>query len=281
MSDTRVLRKNAVSYPFLFSICTIVNKNDEYAAMKNSFVACGFTEGCEYIIADNSETNEFDAYQAIAGFLKTAKGKYIVIVHQDVLCIDQKDQLTGCLENLNNLDANWAICGNAGGIAYHEDAMYINNAGKVKVSANLPARVMSLDENFLVIRSDANLAVSADLSGFHLYGTDLCLIADFLGYSAYVIPFMVKHLSYGNLKDLDTYIPVFVETYGRKMRARYVETTCTRFYLTNGRRKTKLYNSSMLLGIIKVGQRIKQLFRLAKRGDYHKKVVSEEERLNH
>jgi hypothetical protein len=253
-----------------------MNNQEEYAAMKNSFLACGFTEGCEYLVADNSAANEFDAYQAIAGFLKAANGKYIIIVHQDVLCIDHKAQLINCLDQLTALDEKWAICGNAGGIGYHEDAMYINNAGKVKVSANLPARVMSLDENFLILRNDSNLTISSDLSGFHLYGTDLCLVADFLGYAAYVIPFMVKHLSYGNLKDLDTYIPGFVEKYGYKFRPRYVETTCTRFYLTNGRSKSRLYNSSLVLGVIKFGQRLKQLFRLSKYGDRHRKTITME-----
>jgi hypothetical protein len=197
-------------------------------------------------------------------------------VHQDVLCIDTKDKLLECLSKLTELDNHWAICGNAGAISYHEDAMYINNAGQIKISANLPARVISLDENFLVIKHDSNLTISSDLSGFHLYGTDLCLIGDILGYHAYVIPFMVKHLSYGNQQELDRYIPVFFKNYGRKLRNRYIETTCTRFYLTNGITKSRIVNYPLVLSFIKFGQRIKQLFKLSRYGDKHKKIITDE-----
>ena len=53
----------------------------------------------------------------------------------------------------------------------------------------LPAKVHTLDENFIVVRRAANLSLSHDLDGFHLYGTDLCLIADVLGGNRYVIDF--------------------------------------------------------------------------------------------
>lgn len=43
-----------------------------------SFEENGFINDCEYIIADNSMQNEFDAYQAISRFLKMATGEYIL-----------------------------------------------------------------------------------------------------------------------------------------------------------------------------------------------------------
>ena len=71
-----------------FSICTIVNKLDEYLSMKQSFEACGFAGNCEYLIADNTTGNQYDAYQAINIFLQQATGQYIILTHQDVRCID-------------------------------------------------------------------------------------------------------------------------------------------------------------------------------------------------
>lgn len=225
--------------------------------MKQSFEDCGFTDRCEYLIADNSGGNKFDAYLAIRRFLAEAQGRYLVIVHQDVRCIDKIDQLENCLNQLSTLDEKWAVAGNAGGIGYHQFAHYINNAGRIIKTMRLPARVSSLDENFLVIKKEASLTVSADIKTFHLYGTDLCIIADFLGYTSYVIPFMVKHLSLGNLKDLKKHTDKFVNLYGKKIRSRYMETTCTKFYLSNSSFKNKLYNSPAIFSLIKFGQKIK------------------------
>ena len=65
----------------------------------------------------------------------------------------------------------------------------------------------ALDKNFLVVRRDANLAVSADLKGFHLHGTDICIVARLLGYTAYVVDFQLRHVSSG----ASTYEPGFAE----------------------------------------------------------------------
>ena len=59
-----------------------------------------------------------------------------------------------------------------------------------------PYWVSRLPERSLTGRA-ANLAVSRDLHGFHMYGADLCLIADILGWSAYVIDFHLHHTSPG------------------------------------------------------------------------------------
>ncbi|RYG34272.1 MAG: hypothetical protein EOO01_32425 [Chitinophagaceae bacterium] len=207
-----------------FSICTIVTRFDEYEEMKRSFEQCGFTGSCEYIVADNSRQNQFDAFTAINQFLREAKGEYIIIVHQDVRCIDPMTRLQEILSNLTLSDDRWAVCGNAGAIGYHQDLRYLVNGGKTVTHENLPARVYSLDENLLIVRRSAHLVVSADLQGFHLYAADLCLIADFLGYRCYVIPFMVNHLSLGNLKDLRLHMDGFLKQYGRKLRGRFIQT---------------------------------------------------------
>lgn len=251
------LTEQPVQLPFLFSLCTLVTNKEEYAIMKQSFEDGDFTEGCEYIIADNSNGNRFNAYEAIRRFLSEAQGRYIIIVHQDVRCIDKKEQLEKCLSVLTALDANWAVAGNAGGIGYHQFAHYINNAGRIIKTTQLPAKVSSLDENLLIVKKEALLTVSADIKTFHLYGTDICIIADFLGYSCYVIPFMVKHLSLGNLKDLKKHVSEFVNLYGKKIRSRYVETTCTKFYLSNSVSKNSIYNSTVIFALVKIWQKIK------------------------
>jgi hypothetical protein len=255
----RSIEKKQTPYTFLFSICTMVNNMQEYEEMKKSFERCGFTENCEYLIADNISSNQFSAYEAIAGFLKQSSAQYIILVHQDVRCIDNKEILVGCLNKLTNLDKRWAICGNAGSKGYHKEIFYLNNAGKKKITPGLPALVTSLDENLLVINRNTNLTLSADLTGFHLYGTDLCLIADFLGYSCYVIPFMVEHLSLGNVKELKLYQGTFIRQYGKKLRNRFIETTCTKFYLSNSAWKNTLFNNKLVFSFIKLLQRFRFL----------------------
>lgn len=248
-------------YDCLFSICTLVNNLQEYELMRSSFAQCGFTDSCEYIYYDNSHANVVDAYQAISGFLRQAKGRYIIAVHQDVRCVDSIQHLQACLQHLTQLDSKWAVCGNAGCNNYHEQVRYLDNAGKVMQDKDLPRKVKSLDENLLIINRAAHISISGDLSGYHFYGTDLCIIADFLGYTSYVIPFMVQHLSMGGSRGFWEAVATFKDGYGHKLRNRYIETTCARFYLSNGRFKTKLYNAFPFFSVIKAGLIVKNLFK--------------------
>ena len=249
-------------YPLQFCICTIVTNMEEYNLMKQSFENAGFTNGCEYIIADNTNGNIFDGYNAIRRFLQESKATYTIIVHQDVRCEDSVECLTTCLTTLNNIDKNWAICGNVGGVGYNNIAYHINNNG-VRKTDGLPTRVFSLDENFLLIKTEKQLAISDDIKGFHYYGTDLAIIADFLGYNTYVIPFMVQHLSKGNLEDLFLHKPHFLQQYGNKLHARFVQTSCDKFYLGKSATQNKLYNNSFVFFWIKAKKNILKLLKIS------------------
>ena len=261
MADGPLIIPAEKKYERLFSICTIVNNWDEYGLMKESFINKGFSADCEYLVADNSDKNNFDAYSAIRRFLQDAAGQYVIIVHQDVRCIDSAEQLLGVLNNLEEVDRRWAICGNAGGNGYKNFIFNIENKGEIKKSKGLPALVTSLDENLLIIKSNCHLTLSADLRSFHFYGTDLCIIADFLGYKCYVIDFMVAHLSAGNLEQMDAYQPAFINTYGRKFRDRFIQTTCTKFYLSDSPSKNSILNSPFIFFWVKAAQRFSNLIR--------------------
>jgi len=261
---------------YRFSICSIVTDLKEYSTMRQSFETCGFTDSCEYIIADNTQGNIFDAYQAINKFIRESQGMYLIVVHQDVRCIDNKSRLEKCLNDLSHIDGRWAICGNAGAIGYHQFVYHITNGGKIIKHSNLPARVSSLDENLLIINRQSSLTISSDIGGFHLYGTDLCIIADFLGYSCYVIPFMVRHLSLGNLKELRQNANRFIDQYGIKNRSRYMETTCTKFYLSNSIFKNRVYNAAFVFFFVKVIQRIKLISKRLSKTNPHKKTITNE-----
>lgn len=184
-----------------YSVCTLVTQKNLYQSMVNSFIAAGFTSAIsEYIYIDNTKSNTTDAYGGINKFLSIARGQFIIICHQDILLeYDRIEQLESCISQLNDLDPNWGLLGNAGGIKRGKSAIRITDpSGPNRRTAKLPAKVQSLDENFILIRKDANLGASRDLHGFHLYGLDLCLQAMMRGYSAYVVDFHLRHLSPGN-----------------------------------------------------------------------------------
>lgn len=219
-----------------FSICTLVTRRQEYDEMLQSFINKGFTTAnCEFLYADNTAGNHFDAFSAINQFLKQAKGQYIIICHQDILI--QKDgytELKNCLNVLDAKDPNWGVCGNAGAagpnhIVYHisyPDGTFMNKG-------NFPLKVTGLDENFLLVKNSANLKVSDNLDGFHLYGTDLVLQAELNGYSSYVIPFNLIHKSRGN-RDQDFFRirKALIQKYDHFFRNRWVQTNSTVFHLS-------------------------------------------------
>jgi len=233
----------------------------EYQLMKVSFLDNGFAENCEYLIADNSLKNNFDAYAAIRRFLQEALGEYIIIVHQDVRCKEHISKLNTTLDKLQMSDPLWAICGNAGANGYKNFHINMDDNGQTKRAKGLPARVTSLDENFLLIKSSTQLTLSADINSFHFYGTDLCIIADFLGYTCYVIDFLLEHLSSGNLQQMNKHTPAFIEAYGRKLRERFIQTTCTKFILSDSVSRNRLYNKPFVFFWVKAADRLAKVFK--------------------
>jgi hypothetical protein len=219
-----------------FSICTLVTRRGEYAEMVESFVSHGFTPAdCEYLYIDNSESNRLDAFRGYNLFLSEARGDFIILCHQDILLLeDSRTELEQRLDELTAHDPEWALCGNAGGVAFTRLAIRISDPyGKNQFRGPFPARVTALDENFILIRREANLALSHDLSGFHFYGADLCIVADFLGRSAWVIDFHLFHKSAGKKgADFFSQRKNSARKYQRAFRPRWIVTTVTQFFVS-------------------------------------------------
>lgn len=216
-----------------FSICTLVTDRGEYAEMVESFRDGGFGgKDCEFLYLDNSDGNTFDAFDGYNLFLTRASGDRLILCHQDVLLLDHgRTDLEARLAELDRLDPAWALCGNAGGTADGKLAIRITDPhGADQSTGTFPARAVALDENFIVVRRDSNLALSKDLGGFHLYGTDLCIVADMLGRTAYVIDFHLRHKSAGKT-DSGFYAArrAAIAKYRRAFRSRWIRTTCTTF----------------------------------------------------
>lgn len=237
-----------------FSICTLVTRWEEYSNAARLFRRGGFDQNTtEYLVVDNSRGNAADAFIALNEFLQAAGGDYVIICHQDVeLLAHGRPDLEERLAELDALDPAWALCGNAGSTQDHAPVVCISHPYKQvdRSGGPLPRRVMSLDENFIVVRRAANLAASRDLSGFHHYGADLCLIADVLGWSAYVIDFFLRHNSGGTVDE--AYLRsrrAIASKYERAFRPRWVNMIMGYpFYVSGSRGRTLAVRATRALG---------------------------------
>ena len=235
-----------INYPYEFSICTLVTRKPEYAEMVRSFLNKGFDKDtCEYLYADNSETCTFEAYSGLNQFLQQAKGKYVILCHQDVIIHDHdRNHLLKEIEQIEANDSKWAILANAGGINFKWIATNITNGlGKRIREKRLPLLTKTVDENFMVVKNSANLALSNNLSGFHMYGTDICLMADILGFNSYIIDFNIIHKSDGNVDHVfHKNRKELITKYKKAFRGRFMATTITRFYISGNWLTAWLYN---------------------------------------
>lgn len=239
-------------YLFDFSICTLVTRKAEYNEMLESFIDKGFTKDkCEYLYVDNSDKTTLEAYEGLNVFLQKAQGKYVILCHQDILLHDSDyTDLMQCIQYLDEKDATWALLGNAGGINLKWIATHITEGktGIIRSETHLPLKTKTLDENFIVVKKSANIALSNNLQGFHFYGTDICLIANVLGFNSYVINFNLIHKSNGK-KDESFYVlekKIRIK-YHKAFQAKYITTTFSRFYISGNFFGNYFFNTKIML----------------------------------
>ncbi len=232
----------------VFHICTLVTDTGQYEAMKRSFIAAGFDEArCRYTVLDNRGENRHEGF---GGFNTAQAGTtepYLIYCHQDLLLEsgDGYDTLLAAIRDLDRNDPRWAVLGNAGWSDLIHVALVITDpVWRNRRLGRLPQRVQSLDENFLVVRAGARLQCSPELSGFHLFATDLCLRARLRGLSCYVVDFHLTHLSRGNKsKDFYAVRHRFVRRWSREFLFQFVRTPSTILFLSRFRPLQRLLDS--------------------------------------
>ena len=221
-----------------FSIATLVSDKTHYHALLSSMFAGGFlAQDCEYLYIDNTGPAQTDAYRGLNALLNAARAPIVILCHQDVrLLADNRHTLEKRLADLTQRDTHWAVAGNAGGVSPGRLALRISDPhGNDQRVGNLPERVVSLDENFIVVRRDARIGFSHDLAGFHFYGADICLHAEQMGLTAYVIDFHLEHLSPGKkTNDFGLAERAFRAKWSRALSSRWVQTTCALVHLSSG-----------------------------------------------
>jgi len=201
--------------------------------MRSSFIEHGFADA-EFLAIDNSQGNSTCAYRGFSQLLDRATGEYLIMCHQDVLLLDDGAAKLEAL--LEQLPPDWAVAGNAGAKADGQLSIRISDPhGEDTARGPFPAKVETLDENFLVVRRSSGVRPSSELSGFHLYGADVCLRAELAACSCYVIDFHLRHLSAGKM---DAHFfrsqQAFERHWGAIIGSRTVNTTCTTLSLRSG-----------------------------------------------
>ncbi|MGQ0673557.1 MAG: hypothetical protein ACT4N2_11880 [Hyphomicrobium sp.] len=222
--------------PIRYTFATLVTDASQYEALLQSLEAGGFGGAdCEFLSIDNTAANAACAYRGLNRMLAAARGTFVVLCHQDVrLLADGREALEARLADLERMDPDWALAGNAGGVSPGVLAIRITDPhGADQNTGPLPVRVASLDENFIVVKRSARIGFSNDLTGFHFYGADICLQAGVAGYTAYVIDFHLAHLSAGRKSPaFDAMQSAFRAKWQRALAARWVQTTCSLVHLS-------------------------------------------------
>lgn len=246
---------NAGQKKFLLTVATLVTNHEQYEAMLESAIAAGFDRSdVNFIYIDNSSTNRFDGFSGINHFLNLASCEYLVICHQDILFeFDQLSDLLSKIQEVDNLDEKWGVLGNAGKRANAKAVARITDPMSRDLSlGEFPEKVVSLDENFLVINMKHRIGTTPFLTGFHLYGTDLCFNARQYGLNCYVIDFHLRHISAGKLDD--SYWKIqrsLVTQYSSRKKIEVVQSMCSRFFISSSSTANKIFNNKHILNLHK------------------------------
>lgn len=246
---------------FRIPIFTFVTDERVYRELRASFEQAGFDEdhAMFVVLTGSGERGQAEPYATISRLVSTRTEPYFVLCHQDIR-LDQGHDLASfvrAVEHLDLIDPLWAVAGDAGGSRRFELVRSVTDPHGSRTAHDLPARVDSLDENFLVLRTQTGITCSSSLHGFHFYAADFCLNAELRGRTAYVIDFHVHHLS-GGRRTPEFYAAKdsFDERWRREFRARYFRSS-TEVHLFS---RSRLL--SRTLGAAKVRHALKRYKRL-------------------
>lgn len=192
----KTIHKNDIQ----FTIGIIATKEEELKNALDSLNKQGFNiNNTEFIIIKNIGENHYDCYRGISLFIDEAIGDYLIVMHQDVTVLESFNKLKEKIDDVSKISSNWAIIGNSGFSRLGQAARRISDPYHSNQHlGSLPAKVSALDENLLIINMKDPIYPTKSLSGFHLYGTDLCFRAQLEGRDSFVIDWHVYHASKGN-----------------------------------------------------------------------------------
>jgi len=227
-----------------FSVCSLVRDMKRYELLLDSFSKFGFTEeNAEFLAGDNRDGNQFDGYSWVTGLYPHCRGEYLIFCHEDIVLIEHGfDDLVAQLKMLDDLDPSWLLAGVAGGQYRPQNhsrrqvlLRMTDKFGSNRVSGSIPGRVETLDECFIIMKRKKPVFNSYDLSGFHFYGPDICLMADLMGGSCYALDFHLQHN--GNAEGGRPFRACkrgFINKYRNLFPGRTIHCTTGAFHLNGG-----------------------------------------------
>jgi hypothetical protein len=218
-------------------VFTFVSDDVSYREMRASFATAGLTHNTSRFtrLTSRGGPGEPEPYSTITELISSVSEPYFILCHQDVR-LDQEhgvSQLRAQIAELSVIDPTWAVAGDAGGSSALRMVRRITDPHGGSTVDSLPARVQTLDENFLVIRTGTGLTCSPGLTGFHFYGSDICLRARTAGLQCWVIDFHVQHLSGGKKgRGYDQSRDEFLAAWNQSFLARYVRAPTELLFLS-------------------------------------------------
>lgn len=178
-----------------FTLVSAVN-NDEVLArcLLDSAVSKAATE----VILQRGYSSATKAYNVA---IEQAATDVVVLAHQDVFLPDSwLSAFSQAVEQLQGSDPSWAVLGVYGVRKNGEHIGYVYDTGVMRVLGQSfhPAQlVSSLDELLLVVRKSSGVRFDETVTGYHFYGTDICLEAQRRGCNAYAISAFCIHNTNG------------------------------------------------------------------------------------
>lgn len=253
----RAVRSLSVVAGAPFEIHTFVDSDALYEQMRTSFVAAGFSPDRFVRLADGDD----DPYAAITRIGRESTARYPILSHQDVLA-DQgagAAELLDALRRLDMLDPRWVVAGNAGVMRSGRLLRRLVDGHGGSTGEPLPLPAVTLDEDFLVFNRRNPAGCSADISGFHLYGADVCLQALASGGTAYVIDFPVTHTGRGTTstdyeqaywREHERAAARFSAAWNGRSLFRYVITPSDAFFMSRSKLLRRAFGSSRALAAV-------------------------------
>ena len=176
------------------SYTVVVAVNDSTVLQRNLFLSPGVKHDNVQLLIKRDCPSAALAYNAA---IDESKNDIIIFVHQDVYFPDGWfASFQQSLSYLEKEQINWGVLGCFGSARNRPGGVGLVCTNGMGVHGNQiqhPEPVETLDEIVLIIRKSSGLRFDPSLPHFHLYGTDICMLAKEKGMAAYVMPAFCVH----------------------------------------------------------------------------------------
>jgi hypothetical protein len=177
---------------------TLIAATNNEQILKSCLLGSGEASKAKEVLLQNGFSSAASAYNAA---LDQAQTDILVFAHQDVfLPPGWADQLQQAVEWFARNDPHWAVAGVWGVTesgARHGCVYCTGLQKKLGSEFTRPIQIRTLDELLLIVRKSSGLRFDEGLSGFHMYGTDICLAAQRQGMKCYAISAFCIHNTNG------------------------------------------------------------------------------------